>query len=165
MSENSRPSKVTVSGRDPELDTSCSAPTDEKRPDGQLKDHWTLPEEDRKKGWVRPLRTNYNHVGIGRPKNPLRDLTEDEHKRYDEYGYVKYEEYPQDAACCGKYWTQAELDKIGKGCGVTTTMPMACAETYAKNPKYYGSTFCCGCGEYFAVREFVWSGSTERVGS
>lgn len=54
-------------------------------------------------------------------------------------------------------------------CGVVTSMPLAIAETYARQPNYYGSTFCCGCGGYFPVGvngDFVWDdGSGEKVGS
>ena len=53
-------------------------------------------------------------------------------------------------------------------CGSLTKMPMACAETYAVQPEYYGSTFCCGCGGYFPVGEtgqFVWDGSDQKVGT
>lgn len=54
-------------------------------------------------------------------------------------------------------------------CGGVTTMPTACAETYAVNPSYYGKTFCCHCGDYFRVGEkgeFVWDdGSGEKVGT
>jgi len=41
-------------------------------------------------------------------------------------------------------------------CGGITTMGDAIAETYARDPKYYGSTFCCDCGKHFLVKEFVW---------
>ena len=155
----------TASGRDPKLDTSCSVPDDEKLPDGQHKDHWCLPAEEIAKGYVRPYREKYKHVGIAGPVHALIDLTPEEKKRYDQYGYLKYEAYPEGSSVLGKYWTQAELDKIGKGCGVVTSMPSRCAETYARDPSYYGSTFCCGCGGYFSVREFVWDNSNERVGS
>jgi hypothetical protein len=37
-------------------DTGTGAPTEEKRPDGQLADHWVLCPEDRAKGFVEPLR-------------------------------------------------------------------------------------------------------------
>lgn len=53
-------------------------------------------------------------------------------------------------------------------CGTTTTMPTSISETYARDPKYYGSTFCCGCGDYFPVGEqgdFVWDGTDEKVGT
>lgn len=57
---------------------------------------------------------------------------------------------------------------IHEKCGTKTTMPAACAETYAVQPEYYGSTFCCGCGGYFPVGpdgEFVWPGTTQKVGT
>src|ERR1700693_1093889 len=38
-------------------------------------------------------------------------------------------------------------------CGGDTRMPSACAATYAADPHYYGSTFCCHCGGYFPVWE------------
>lgn len=54
-------------------------------------------------------------------------------------------------------------------CGGVTRMPRACAETYARDPGYYGATFCCICGNYFPVGErgeFVWDdGSEQRVGT
>lgn len=42
-------------------------------------------------------------------------------------------------------------------CGVATTMSTPLAETYAKNPNYYGSTFCCGCSQHYPVDQFVWN--------
>ncbi len=36
-------------------------------------------------------------------------------------------------------------------CGTVTTMGQAIAETYAKDPKYYGATFCCHCGGHYRV--------------
>jgi hypothetical protein len=53
-------------------------------------------------------------------------------------------------------------------CGTTTSMPLACAETYARLPSYYGSTFCCHCGTYEPVGaegKFVWEGTDEKVGT
>lgn len=44
-------------------------------------------------------------------------------------------------------------------CGRVTTMPVAIAETYARQPDYYGRTFCATCGDYFPVGadgEFTW---------
>jgi len=138
-------------------------------PDGQYVDHWVLCAEERAKGFVRPVRTSYIHVGLPEPKYPLRDLTDDENRQYAQEGYVKFETYPKgESPVVGKFWTQAQLDKIGKGCGVLTSMPQAIAETYARQPGYYGSTFCCGCGQYFPVGgsgEFVWAKSAERVGT
>lgn len=50
-------------------------------------------------------------------------------------------------------------------CGEETTMGMAIAETYARDPKFYGATYCCACRAHFPVAEFTWSDSTEKVGS
>ena len=97
-------------------------------------------------------------------------LTEEQRESYGDCGYVKYEPYPEAARpALGRYWTQEQLDKVDKGCGTLTRMPAACAATYAAQPGYYGSTFCCGCGAYFrvgAAGEFVWDlQSMQRVGT
>jgi hypothetical protein len=136
---------------------------------GQQVDYIVLSEEERRKGFVRPVRKSYRHVGLAAPRFPLRDLTPEEHERYKECGYGKYEEYPADSeGCCGMFWTKKNLDKIGKGCGVVTTMSAALAETYARDPHFYSGTFCFGCGSHFPVGEngeFVWEGTNERVGT
>jgi len=53
-------------------------------------------------------------------------------------------------------------------CGQVTTMGRALAETYARQPDFYGATFCATCREHFPVGkdgEFVWSGTSDRVGT
>ena len=54
-------------------------------------------------------------------------------------------------------------------CGVLTTMGTALAETYARDPKFYSGTFCCGCGKHFTFGEpdgdFVWDGTNEKLGT
>ena len=50
-------------------------------------------------------------------------------------------------------------------CGTVTTMGIAIAETYARNPTFYGSTYCCRCQMHKHVSEFVWEGTEEKVGS
>ncbi|MET3652504.1 hypothetical protein [Dyella japonica] len=50
------------------------------------------------------------------------------------------------------------------GCGVATTMSLPLAETYARDPSFYGATWCCGCGKHLPVSEFTWEDHTE-VGS
>lgn len=80
------------------------------RPDGQQACYLVLPEEERAKGFVRPVRQTYKHVV----------------------------------------------------CGSTTTMGLAIAETYARNPHFYGGTFCVHCGRHFDLvdeegsRAFLW---------
>lgn len=51
-----------------------------------------------------------------------------------------------------------------KKCGVATNMAQAIAETYARNPKFYGSTYCLGCRMHLPVNEFLWDDGSE-VGS
>lgn len=82
-------------------------------PSGQQKDYVVLTEEERAKGFVRPVRLKYIHTK----------------------------------------------------CGVETRMGREIAETYARNPKFYGATFCVGCGNHYPVAEFNWSDTTEAVGS
>lgn len=53
-------------------------------------------------------------------------------------------------------------------CGGVTTMGLAIAETYARNPSFYGGTYCAVCGTHFPVGEvgeFVWFGTDEKVGT
>ena len=79
-------------------------------PDGQQLCYLVLSEEERAKGFERPVRQKYKHVK----------------------------------------------------CGCVTTMGLAIAETYARNPKFYGGTYCCGCGTHFPLidkdgkRQFAW---------
>lgn len=160
-------SKTTASGRPPER-LSGPTPTVRTLPDGQHADHWVLSPEERAKGFVRPVRLVYKHAGTAGPKYPLRDLTPAEAECYAGEGYVKYEAYPEEARpLAGVYWTADELAAIGKGCGAETRMPESIAETYAREPNFYGSTFCVGCKTYRPVGargEFVWLDGS-RVGA
>lgn len=53
---------------------------------------------------------------------------------------------------------------VHKKCGAVTRMGVAIAETYARDPSFYGSTFCVGCGVHRPVGEFVWDGTNTKVG-
>lgn len=86
------------------------------KPNGMQNDYVVLAEEERAKGFVRPVRRSYKHLK----------------------------------------------------CGGVTTMGQALAETYARDPNFYSGTFCCDCGTHFPVGEdgeFVWSGTSEKVGT
>ena len=154
--------RTTTSGRPPEQEN-AGAPAPIDPATGQHKDYWILSKEERAKGFVRPVRTSYRHVGTA-PKHPLRDLTDEEKELYAGEGFAKYEEYPQsERPKMGKFWAQGDLDN--RGCGAVTKMSLAIAETYARKPSFYGATFCVGCGEHLSVGEdgeFVWidGGST-----
>jgi len=153
---------LTTDPNDPRI---CRGGED-KEPRPQCEVYLVLSEEERKKGFVRPVRQSYKHVGLRGPKYPLRDLTDQEKERFGQFGYVKYEEYPEDEeACVGKYWTQEELNKVNKGCGVVTTMALALAETYARQPSFYGLTYCTHCQKHLPVAEFVWDGTNIIVGT
>lgn len=142
------------------------------RGDGQQKSYLVLSDAERAKGFVRPVRRSYKHVGPPGPRFELRDLTPEETERYggSDVGFVKFEPYPAGfkGSATGRYWTQAELDKVGKGCGSITTMGLAIAETYAREPRFYGGTFCCRCATHLPVGgdgEFVWEPDGSRVGT
>lgn len=83
---------------------------------GQQNTYVVLSEEERAKGFVRPVRRSYVH----------------------------------------------------EKCGAVTTMGLALAETYARDPKFYGATFCATCRSHFPVGpdgEFLWEGTSEKVGT
>lgn len=88
----------------------ASAPAPVKE-NGQHEAYYVLSEEERAKGFVRPVRRSYIH----------------------------------------------------KECGCQTSMGLAIAETYARDPKYYGATFCCNCGQHYPVREFVWADNPDQI--
>jgi hypothetical protein len=50
-------------------------------------------------------------------------------------------------------------------CGGVTTMGRALSETYARDPGFYGATFCCQCNRHLPVSEFVWTADGQVVGS
>ena len=52
-----------------------------------------------------------------------------------------------------------------KTCNSTTSMGIALAETYARDPKFYSGTFCVRCGTHFPLDQFVWEGADEQVGT
>jgi hypothetical protein len=137
--------------------------------DGQHGAYWVICEEERAKGFVRPYRESYQHVGIVGPLHTLRDLNAEEIANGLGTEFSKFEDYPiERRPATGRYWSAAELAKVGKGCGVVTRMGRSIAETYARDPHFYGSTFCVGCKAHLRVGadgEFVWDGTTERVGT
>jgi hypothetical protein len=54
-------------------------------------------------------------------------------------------------------------------CGVVTRMGQAIAETYARQPSFYGATYCVKCQTHLPVGEageFIWDdGSGQKVGT
>ena len=133
-----------------------------------------LSDEERAKGFIRPVRKSYVHVGrklnyagIDKMISP-----DDPYAKYNDKVYVATMIVnDQDGKKIGSsYVTQEELDawKDGKyigGCGTLTTMAQPLAETYATNTSFYGATYCCGCKKHLYVGEFLWDGTNETVGS
>lgn len=161
MAENEAPKLCTTNGK-PVAEVRASQTNETGQHDGYI----VLCPDERAKGFVRPVRETYRHVGI-RPTYATRELTVEEHARYNQFGYVAYEHYPEGSALAsngalGRFWTKAEL---GSGCGSTTKMGSALAETYARDPKFYGATFCVSCNRHFPVEQFVWVPDGTVVGS
>lgn len=87
-------------------------------PGGQQEAYLVLSDEERAKGFVRPVRTAYKH----------------------------------------------------RDCGAVTSMHQDIAETYARDPKYYGGTFCSHCRGHFNLQDergpvFFWEPDGSAVGS
>lgn len=139
------------------------------RADDQQAHYVVLSAEERAKGFVRPVRRTYRHVGqhvCGKPSL--------QHTTGKGEFWVCVLEPGHEGECT--QWQNAGSDEAAKraaqhvlgGCNCTTTMGQALAETYARDPHFYGATFCVSCGTHFPVGkrgEFVWEGTAERVGS
>lgn len=80
---------------------------------GQNESYLILSEEERAKGFIRPVRDSYVHTT----------------------------------------------------CGARTKMGLPLAETYARDPKFYGATFCIFCKTHYPVSEFTWDGTDIIVGT
>ena len=50
-------------------------------------------------------------------------------------------------------------------CGTETTMGIALAETYARDPGFYSGTFCVHCKAHFPLDQFVWARTQIKVGT
>lgn len=97
----------TTDGKPPSLALSgmeSSAPQPINPETGQHRAYWVLSDEERGRGFVRPVRRVYRH----------------------------------------------------EKCGAVTTMGLKIAETYAREPKFYGATFCTACRKHAPVAEFRW---------
>ena len=85
----------------------------DEKPQDQHDVYLVLSEEERAKGFVRPLRRSYTH----------------------------------------------------SKCHSSTHMGLALCETYARDPKFYGSTYCTTCRKHLPVAEFTWDEDSAVVGS
>lgn len=130
-------------------------------PDQQNKVYLVLSDEELAQGFTRPLRSSYIHTGetfsLGSTTRPL---DAEQQERYNDYGYVLYEEYPSNGSpAVGRFWTQKMLD-AQKGCGTLTIMADKLSATWARDPHFYGATWCCGCHQHLPVGQFTWEDGT-----
>jgi hypothetical protein len=136
---------------------------------GQHDTYLVLPDEELSKGFVRPYRDKYIHVGR-HYKDGVRMLEKPD--KSNGKTYVAIADISHDGKIIGgAYITQEELDQYNKtggyigGCGTETVMGQKLSETYARFPKFYSATFCVGCNKHLPVSEFRWSKDDEVVGS
>lgn len=54
---------------------------------------------------------------------------------------------------------------VHRACGGLTIMSDAIAATYARDPKFYGYTYCCHCQKHLPVGQFIWDCDGEEVGT
>jgi hypothetical protein len=54
---------------------------------------------------------------------------------------------------------------VHRTCGAKTTMGEAIAATYARNPHFYGATYCVRCSMHLPVAQFDWADGSGVVGS
>lgn len=129
-----------------------------------------LSEEERAKGFVRPVRITYKHVGqsvCGKTRQGI-----EEQDQAQPYICVREPGHEGDCSMLHKAADIGEIERAGKrqllgGCNVTTTMGTALAETYARDPHFYGATYCVRCRMHRPVGargEFVWLDGS-RVGT
>ena len=134
------------------------------QPNGQQKGYVVLSADERAKGFVRPFRDAYRHVGA-KPIYPVRPLRTGESAKYEVAVGTVYEEYPPEMEPAkGRYW---EPEDIQPGCGAITTMSRSIAETYARDPTFYSGTFCSTCRKHFPVGrqgQFTWYEMDGREG-
>jgi len=72
----------------------------------------------------------------------------------------------EDERAKGWPWQRPYRDTyVHQTCGTKTTMGRSIAETYARDPSFYNATFCCKCLAHFPLKEFLWDGTSEQVGS
>lgn len=93
-----------------------------------------------------------------------RDIIPEGHRKGQQEGYVVLAEEERAKGYVRPFRKSYKHLK----CGTVTTMGNTIAATYARDPHFYGGTFCCGCGAHFPVGmngEFVWDGTNERVGT
>lgn len=71
-----------------------------------------------------------------------------------EYAHMECPRYPPDR------FARESLRSLA-----VTTMGRVLSETYARQPDFYGATYCCHCKMHKPVSEFIWTADGTIVGS
>lgn len=119
------------------------------KPVPQAEAYLIISDEERSKGFVRPVRRSYVHRGI--PDCVCRD------SRYHHERSVAEDGQPRWGTCYKCECTGFEVDDATwSGCQHTTTMGQELAETWARDTRFYGATYCATCQKHLAIEEFTW---------
>jgi hypothetical protein len=116
---------------------------------GQHKSYIVLCPDERAKGFVRPYRDAYKHVGPRICGLQVGSAGSN----------VCYMDQNHDGPC------GVATGPRPQACHSVTTMGRALSETYARDPTFYGATFCVSCNQHFPVAEFTWTVDGAGVGS
>ena len=144
-----------------------------RKEEGQNNCYLILSEEERSKGFVRPYRNAYIHVGKKLHYHSIDRVFDklEKNELNGKYYVAILNVMGGDGEIIGgSYVTQDEFDawknnKLIGGCGSVTTMGRELSETYARDNTFYSATFCVHCNKHLPVEEFIWSGTDEKVGS
>jgi hypothetical protein len=142
------------------------------KPVPQNKCYLVLSDEERAKGFVRPVRSQLRarrHRGaeVSAARHHGRAGEELARRR----PFVKFEPYPQPAqGLVHRALLDAERcsTRVGKGCGTLTTMGRALAETYARKPASTARPTAAAAHMHRPVGadgEFVWDGTDDAGGA
>lgn len=124
---------------------------------GMQKGYVVLAPEERAKGFVRPYRDAYRHIGrvVCGKLNLIDGVNHICVLKPDHEGQCRQLVEAGDEAQIERAYQHNHLG----GCDRVTTMSRALAETYARDPSYYTGTYCSTCGGHFPVGadgEFTW---------
>lgn len=130
----------------------------ELKANGQQQGYVVLTPEERARGWVRPYRDAYKHVGphvCGYP-----GLPDPEGKKLPLVctlppGHAGPHRCDHQVEDVGQLERAGNKHHIG-GCQAITPMTRSIAETYARDPGFYSGTFCTTCGKHRPLSEFRW---------
>lgn len=126
-----------------------------------LQKYANLAEESAKAKQPKPIPVNYDAVTLTDGSPVTEDHREIEPSTGMQKGYVVLSAEER----ANGFVRPVRRSYKHLSCGSTTTMGIALAETYARCPDFYSGTFCSNCREHYPLDQFVWSGTTEQVGS